>query len=77
MEDLFIFWGPVIYYESMSRELKRRLIYEYRCDERLNSKTEGKTHLTYTMLCGELEYLKTKTRLKDEKFESVMGECEI
>ena len=35
------------------------------------------THLTYTMLCGELEYLKTKTRLKDEKFESVMGECEI
>ena len=30
------------------------------------------TLLTYTMLCGEMEYLKTKTRLKDERFESVM-----
>ena len=35
------------------------------------------TRLGYTMLFGELEYLKTKTRLKDEKIESVMGECEI
>ena len=35
------------------------------------------TRLTYTMLRGELEYLKTKTRLKDERFESVMDECEI
>ena len=35
------------------------------------------TPLSYNMLCGELEYLKTKTRLIDEKFESVMGECEI
>ena len=43
MEDLFIFWGPVIYYESMKRELKRRLIYEYRCDERLKTKTEEST----------------------------------
>jgi hypothetical protein len=39
--------------ESIKRELKRRLIYEYRCDERL------------------------KTRLIDEKFASVRGECEI
>ena len=32
---------------------------------------------TDTLGCvgGELEYLKIKTRLKDEKFESVMGEC--
>ena len=28
-------------------------------------KTEGMTHLSYTNLFGELEYLKTKTRLKD------------
>ncbi len=52
---------------------------EYRCYERLNSKTEGMTRLVYTMLNGELEYeleyLKTKTRLKDERFESVTGEC--
>ena len=25
----------VVYYESIKRDLKRRLIYEYRCDERL------------------------------------------
>jgi hypothetical protein len=28
----------VVYYESINRELKRRLIYEYRCDERLKIK---------------------------------------
>ena len=35
------------------------------------------TCLTYTRLCGDLEYLKINTRLKDERFESVMGECVI
>ena len=37
------------------------------------------TLLTYTRLCEELEYLKTKTRLKDERFPSVMGEsrCDL
>ena len=35
------------------------------------------TRLTYTMLRGELEYLKTKTTLEDERFESVTGECVI
>ncbi len=30
----------IIYYESRKRELKRRLIYEYRCDERIKTKTE-------------------------------------
>ena len=34
-----------VYYESMKRELKRRLIYEYRCDERLKTKTEESTRL--------------------------------
>ena len=38
---------------------------------------EGMTRLGYTMLIEELEYLKTKTRLKDERFESVTGECVI
>jgi hypothetical protein len=27
----------VVYYESIKRELKRRLTYEYRCDERLTT----------------------------------------
>jgi hypothetical protein len=66
----------VVYYESIKRELKRRLIYEYRCDERIKTKKEESTRLTDTGLVVELEHLKTKTRLIDEKFESVRGECE-
>ncbi len=68
-----------VYYESIKRDLKRRLIYEYRCYERLKleTATEESTHLTDTGLVVELEHLKIKTRLIDEKFVSVMGECEI
>jgi hypothetical protein len=32
---------------------------------------------TYTGLGGELEHLKIETRLIDERFASVMGECVI
>jgi hypothetical protein len=63
-------------YESIKRELQRRLIYEYRCDERLKTKNEESTRLTDTGLVVELEHLTTKTRLIDEKFASVRGECE-
>ncbi len=66
-----------VYYESIKGELKRRLIYEYRCDERLKTKNEESIRLVDTGLVVELEHLKTKTtRLKDEKFVSVKGECE-
>ena len=51
-------------------------IYECRFDERLKTKVEESTRLTYTGL-GELEHLKIKTRLIDEMFTSVMGECVI
>jgi hypothetical protein len=64
----------VVYYESMKRELKTRPIYECRCDERLKTKAEESTRLTYTGLLGELEHLKIETRLIDERFASVMGE---
>jgi hypothetical protein len=67
----------VYYYESIKRELKRRLIYEYRCDERLKTKTEESTRLADTGLVVEMEHLKIKTRLIDEKFASVRGGCEI
>ncbi len=50
---------------------------ECRCDERLKAKTEGCTRLSYTGLDGGLEHLKIETRLIDERFPSVMGECEI
>ncbi len=55
--------------------LKRRLIHEYRYDERLKTEEES-IRLTDTGLVMELEHLKTKTRLIDEKFPSVRGECE-
>ena len=48
-------------------------ISECRYDERLKTKTEESTRLSDTGFLGELEHL--KTRLKDEKFVSVMGEC--
>jgi hypothetical protein len=66
-----------VYYESIKRERKRRLMYEYRCDERLKTKTEEFTRLTDTGLV-QLEHLKIKTRLMDDKFASVTvrGECE-
>ncbi len=69
----------VVYYESIIRELKTKPIYECRCDERLRTKTERFTHLSYTGLVVELrlEHLKIKTRLTNEKFASVMGECVI
>ena len=66
-----------VYYESINRDLKIRLIYECRCDERLKTQSEESTRLTYTGLVEELEHLKIKTRLIDEKFVSVMGECDL
>ena len=56
-------------------ENKRQDLYECRCDERLKTKAEKSTRLTYTGLLGELEHLKIKTRLIDEKFASVMGKA--
>ena len=58
----------------MKRELKTRPIYECRRDERLKTKAEESTGLTYTGFLGELEHLKIETRLIDQKFASVMGE---
>jgi hypothetical protein len=59
-----------VYYELIKRELKIRPIYECRCDERLKTKDDESTR-------RELEHLKIKTRLIEEKFSSVMGECVI
>jgi hypothetical protein len=65
-----------VYYESIKREPKRRGIYECRCDERLQTKTKEFTRLGYTGLVLELEQLKIKTRLINERFVNAMGECE-
>jgi hypothetical protein len=65
----------VVYYESMKRKLKIKPIYECRCNGRLQTKRF--TCLSHTGLVVELEHLKIKTRLTNEKFASVKGECEI
>jgi hypothetical protein len=67
----------VVYYQSIKREVKTKPIYECRCDERLQPKGEESTCFGYTGLLGELEHLKIETRLINEKFASVMGECVI
>ena len=64
-----------VYHESIKRELKIKPRYEGRCDDRLQTKRF--TCLSYTGLVVELEHLKIKTRLTNEKFASVKGECEI
>jgi hypothetical protein len=40
----------VVYYESRKRELKTWLMNESRCDERLKTRVEESTCLTYTGL---------------------------
>ena len=52
----------------------RRPIFEYQYDERLKTKAEVSTRLAYTVLLG-LQHQKIETRLIDERFASVMGEC--
>ena len=61
----------VVYYETIKRELNKRLIYECRCDERLKDTGEGSTCLTYTGLSEGLEHLKIETKLINERFSSV------
>ena len=41
------------------------------------TKTKEFTRLVYTGLIGGLEHLKIETRLINERFASVMGECVI
>ena len=39
-----------VYYESIKREVKTKLIYECRCDERLKTKVEESARLGWTVL---------------------------
>jgi len=56
----------IVYYEEIKEEIKRRTIYECRCDPRLKSKVEGSTRLGYTGFHGGLEHRKIETRSIDE-----------
>ena len=42
--------NDIVYYESIKRDLKTKLIYECRCDERLKTKVEESTRLASTAL---------------------------
>ena len=64
----------IVCYETIKRELNKRLIYECRCDERLKPKAERSTRLAYTVMRGGLGHLRIETRLIDERFASAMGE---
>ena len=52
LADGVVFLNLIVYYESIKRELNKRLIVDSRCDARLKGKDEGCTHLSYTM-CHE------------------------
>ena len=49
-DGLFIMNRFVVYYESIKRELKTKLIYECRCDERLTNEIEESIRLACTVL---------------------------
>ena len=70
-------WLKVVYYETIKRELNKRLICKCQCDERVKAKAERSTRLAYTVLCGGLGHLRMETRLTDERFASAMCECVI
>ena len=42
----------VVYYETITRNLKKRFMCECRCDTRLKAKAEGSTRLSYTVPSG-------------------------
>ena len=60
---------------NRKNERYREDLHEYRCDERLKVNPERSTRLVYTGWCEGMEHLKIKTRLINERFVSVMGEC--
>jgi hypothetical protein len=41
----------LVYYESIKRELKKRLVYEYRCDERLKRRKTKNASQTLASTC--------------------------
>jgi hypothetical protein len=57
--------GEEVYYEVITRDLNRRLIYACRCDEGLKAKPEGFTRLGYTeKSVGLLAYLEKVKHLR-------------
>ena len=72
--DQSSWWFISSFIINQESEINRELVYECRCDKIIKGKAEGSTRLGYTGLSGGLEHLKIETRLRDERFASVMGE---
>jgi hypothetical protein len=71
----FLFWKETCLLWIDEAKANIKPTYECRCNGRLQTKRF--TRLSHTGLVVELEHLKIKTRLTNEKFPSVKGECEI
>ena len=63
----------VVYYKSIKRDLKKRLIFDCRCDERLKSKSEGSTRLVYTR-CREEPFVYYESLKREVKTKPIC-EC--
>jgi hypothetical protein len=64
------------YYESRKREVKTKPMYECRCDERLKTKSEKSTHISYTGLIGELDSGTRTPKHRDEVNRRDVSECD-
>ncbi len=62
--------ASVSHYESITRDLKRRPVYECRCNERIKTKAEESTRLAYTEFLGEMEHLQIKMFIMNRESES-------
>jgi hypothetical protein len=54
-------------YESIKRDLKTKLIYECRCDERLKTKVEESRRLTYTVLHDKTGIVVSRKKKRKKK----------
>ena len=77
LESKTILKTLLLWTTGKDREIQRKHLSGYRCNERIKAKTDGYKRLTYTGLSGDLEHLTIETRLISESFEFVMGECVI
>jgi hypothetical protein len=77
-EDTDLVCHKFVYYESMKRKLKIKPCLYMSVGVMEDYKLRDlRASLSHTGLVVELEHLKIKTRLTNEKFASVKGECAI
>jgi hypothetical protein len=77
-KGLEVVTSEIYYYETIKRELNRRLIYECRCDERLKVNVEGCTHIHWvvwgTVTDDRLFIIRGKTRVQENIYRWVQTE---